>query len=350
MIKCSESNIRKVYLMMGFACNFQCRYCLQTGEHRPGDKTVPVIQEKVWRYLERLIKCRNSETGKLRIMFWGGEPLLYKDIIRQVVERFQDRADYGLVTNGALIDEDFVAFANDHDIAVSVSHDGPETSHTRGCDIWKEDRFRSLFAKLKHKGINGVLSAYNYDFLKTDSMYPVGTYVGQERLVVNWGIPDDICKVPGAEYAAALKRTANKAYQDILSGNLTNAASFFLPVLKRIVYQDPEYKSVPTCGQFYRVMNVDLAGNVYVCHNSSVKIGTVDDLRIRLAQRYEAFLSSRRQAICEECPYMPLCHGGCPLELTGKAVSCQWRKAYFATAVNLAERLINSYEPIDLEV
>lgn len=45
-----------------------------------------------------------------------------------------------------------------------------------------------------------------------------------------------------------------------------------------------------------------------------------------------------------------ICHGGCPLETTGKAVSCAWRKAYFAEAVELADRLIKSYEPIDLEV
>ncbi len=348
MIKCSESNIRKVYLMMGFTCNFHCRYCLQTGEHDTAGK--PVIQEKVLRYLERLAGYRNPAYGKLRIMFWGGEPLLYKDIIRQVVDRLQDSVDYGLVTNGALLDEEFVAFANDHDIAVSVSHDGPATSRTRGRDVWKEKRFRSLFAKLKHKGINGVLSAYNYDFLRTESLYPAGTYVGQERLVVNWEIPEDICKVPEKDYAEALKRTADQAYQDILAGNLTNVASFFLPVLKRIVHQDPEYRLVPTCAQFYRVMNIDLAGNVYVCHNSSLRIGTIDDMRIRLAQRYEEFLANRRQAMCDECPYVAICHGGCPLETTGKAVSCAWRKAYFAEAVELADRLIKSYEPIDLEV
>ena len=70
----------------------------------------------------------DSSTG---ICFFGGEPLLLRDTIIDAVnycssifEKCGHSFDYKLVTNGTLLDEDFLAFSVKNRIGIALSHDG----------------------------------------------------------------------------------------------------------------------------------------------------------------------------------------------------------------------------------
>ena len=79
----TEAVLKKIYLMLGPACNLKCRHCYETDQPQPRLKKQ--IHPDVWTYLDRI---RVGRTQPMKLTFWGGEPLLYWPLIREVVERF----------------------------------------------------------------------------------------------------------------------------------------------------------------------------------------------------------------------------------------------------------------------
>lgn len=70
------------------------------------------------------------------IVFFGGEPLLCQDLIRETVslagvisQRCARRFHFKLTTNGLLLDEPFLEFALRNDILIALSLDGVRESH-----------------------------------------------------------------------------------------------------------------------------------------------------------------------------------------------------------------------------
>ena len=76
--------------------------------------------------------------GSCGIIFFGGEPLLHKDLIRDLVaearamqRRGEGRFHFKLTTNGLLLDEAFLQFALEEDILIAMSLDGVREAHDR---------------------------------------------------------------------------------------------------------------------------------------------------------------------------------------------------------------------------
>lgn len=87
------------------------------------------------------------------VVFYGGEPLLRFDLMRNVVERARfearraaRRVCFALTTNGNGADEDVIAFLEEHRFAVELSFDGPAQDIQRAPG--SEARLRALIARL----------------------------------------------------------------------------------------------------------------------------------------------------------------------------------------------------------
>ncbi len=75
-------------------------------------------------------------SGSCGIVFFGGEPLLYKGLIRELVacgremERYRaGRFHFKVTTNGTLLDAEFLEFALREDVFVALSFDGTQAAH-----------------------------------------------------------------------------------------------------------------------------------------------------------------------------------------------------------------------------
>jgi uncharacterized protein len=111
------------------------------------------------------------------ICFFGGEPLLRKDLIQAVVvfcrelhERNGRRFTHLITTNGLLLNEPFLEFANAAGLRVTMSHDGERASHDRhradatGCGSWEmaEEKAELL---LRHQPDASVMMVVSPDTL-----------------------------------------------------------------------------------------------------------------------------------------------------------------------------------------
>jgi len=91
----------------------------------------------------RVIDMAAREKQSTGIIFFGGEPLLHKDIIYKTVEygKWKEKSGncrfhYKVTTNGLLLDEDFLDFSSREDVFIALSHDGIEAAH----DLNRVDR------------------------------------------------------------------------------------------------------------------------------------------------------------------------------------------------------------------
>jgi len=102
-------------------CNLNCKYCFVA--RGPESMSLDVAKAAV-----RLGMQNTKTTG---ILFYGGEPLIERQLIFDVVAFTQDIKKetghhfyYKMTTNGVLLDEEFLKFAQKYNLTIGFSHDG----------------------------------------------------------------------------------------------------------------------------------------------------------------------------------------------------------------------------------
>ena len=100
-------------------CNMQCKYCFMT--HGVGRMSVEVAEAAVDYLLQ---ECGDYA----RVTFFGGEPLLEFDLMRHITEYIRSNASrtvkLDVVTNGTLLTEEFLEYADMNHVQISISYDG----------------------------------------------------------------------------------------------------------------------------------------------------------------------------------------------------------------------------------
>ena len=119
-------------LLLTDQCNLRCSYCWQK------DKSPAVMsQSTVESAIDFLFKV-SGRTELLRILLFGGEPLLEFDLMKHVVEYSVRKADdcgkkmsFDMTTNGTLLDEERARWCRDNKVKYLLSIDGGKGDHDR---------------------------------------------------------------------------------------------------------------------------------------------------------------------------------------------------------------------------
>lgn len=104
----------RLKIVFGTKCNSQCSYCYI-------DSTVKRDYEISNDFLANL-KHYISLYHPL-LVYFGGEPLLYWDKFKWLIQNIGDYERQRFVTNGKLLNEDIVDFCNKHSINIEISSD-----------------------------------------------------------------------------------------------------------------------------------------------------------------------------------------------------------------------------------
>ncbi len=106
-------------------CNLRCSYCYAG----PKQQRPMSIQTA----LQAVDFLADQADGRCTITFFGGEPLLEFDLIRQVVEYAErthgSKIDFRMSTNGTLVTQEILNFFRQHDIYFALSIDGDQVQH-----------------------------------------------------------------------------------------------------------------------------------------------------------------------------------------------------------------------------
>jgi len=124
-----------LYLVISQDCNLRCRYCsAEYGHFGKKPKVLFMSKDVAKRSIDFLLEnAAEGNKQNLPILFQGGEPLMNFEIIKFVVEyvrtKYKVNANFGLNTNGTLLNDKMAKWLSDNYIDVRFSIDGTEQIH-----------------------------------------------------------------------------------------------------------------------------------------------------------------------------------------------------------------------------
>ncbi len=128
--------VKALCLHIAHDCNLACKYCFaEEGEYH--GRRALMSYETGKQALDFLI-ANSGNRVNLEVDFFGGEPLMNFDVVKQLVEygRSQEKIHnkkfrFTLTTNGVLLNDDVMEFANKEMSNVVLSIDGRKEVHDR---------------------------------------------------------------------------------------------------------------------------------------------------------------------------------------------------------------------------
>jgi uncharacterized protein len=309
---------RVLKIQLGLSCNYACSYCSQA--FQIADATVSKLAD-VEHFLTELDGWIVQAPEKIEL--WGGEPFLYwtkiKRLIPALAERFP-RAAFSIITNGSLLDREKLDFIAAHDIAITISHDGPG-QHLRGPDPLDDPEKRcwieALLAERPGRtGFNAVLTRGNHDLraLKAWFAEKVGPdiFLGLEGVVNVYDAATAIGtgRFEHEELNSLTRSIFEALVEDPNAFGLGERINEFYVSIQR---RRPIEALGQKCGMDSPdAIAVDLRGNVMTCQNTGAKgvhkIGHVGDFEAIALDTATHFVFREE---CMACPVVQLCKGSC---------------------------------------
>lgn len=128
-----RNHFSNVYIITTLNCNFNCSYCfISESRARKATKVMTNdIAQKAISFLNDTFD-REPTQEKRVITFYGGEPLLNLNVIKFFVERIESLStvglwnhpvQFGVITNGSLLDKATLSFLKSHGISLGISFD-----------------------------------------------------------------------------------------------------------------------------------------------------------------------------------------------------------------------------------
>lgn len=124
-----RKGISALVVHVAHTCNLACHYCY-ADEGRYGGRDSLMTEETARRYVDFLFDS-DPEAPRLRLTFFGGEPLLNFKVVRLAADLARERAAregrkvlFAMTTNGTLVTDEVADYLAEIDCAVTVSIDG----------------------------------------------------------------------------------------------------------------------------------------------------------------------------------------------------------------------------------
>ena len=131
-----SNHIEQLTIQVTQRCNLRCQYCTYGGfydDHNRVHANVDMKWEKAKAAIDFYLE-RSMETKELTFGFYGGEPLLMFDLIRQCVEYIKQQVSnkvvhYTITTNGTLLNLQIANYLFENGFSVVISLDGSKKEH-----------------------------------------------------------------------------------------------------------------------------------------------------------------------------------------------------------------------------
>jgi len=324
-----QTVVKALCLHIAHDCNLSCRYCFaEEGEYK-GERALMSFETGA-AALDFLIEHSGSRKN-LEVDFFGGEPLMNWKVVKALVEYARKREKetgknfrLTLTTNGVLLNEEILEFANREMSNVVCSIDGRKEVHDRmrpfrggtGSYDMILPKFR-LLAKSRNQTnyyVRGTYTHFNTDFSK-DVIHLMDE--GFEQISV-----EPVVAPPGEEYALKEEDIPVLLEQyDILAdeiikrrreGKFVNFFHFMIDLEGGPCVA----KRLSGCGAGCEYLAVTPRGELYPCHqfvgNEDFLMGNVKDGILRDDIRKKFALSNvYTKDKCRDCFAKFYCSGGC---------------------------------------
>ena len=321
--------VKALCLHIAHSCNLNCAYCFASQGKYHGERALMSF-EVGKRALDFLIEHSGSRHN-LEVDFFGGEPLMNFDVVKQLVayarsveKQHNKNFRFTLTTNGMLIDDDVIDFANRECVNVVLSLDGRKEIHDRyrvdyaGNGSWERivPKFQKLVEARGGKGyyMRGTFTHANPDFLEDIKvMLDLGfNELSMEPVVC---APDDPSALTEEDFPIVCEQY-EKLAELMLARHREGRPFTFYHYMIDLKGGPCIYKRISGCGSGTEYMAVTPWGDLYPCHqfvgDEKYLLGNVFDGVSNTAAQ-EEFMSCNVYAReeCRDCWARLYCSGGC---------------------------------------
>lgn len=282
--------------MLGTACNWKCRYCLQIKEAGFNQK----LEDSFCENLQDFIIKNNLKID--RIDFWGGEPCLFFKQIKKIKEipSLKDIPSR-FVTNGSLLTKEIIDFLNNYNFLVNLSyHEGQLDEHG-----WEQAMF---IHNLR------VTSLVHAKCLNWDIYYQKWKELYQNYgRCLNWYVYN-LYNVPNiSEYCLTTQHIDIYIKYLLSIFPLTKISIFYKNALETLINTEFSKQKNYQCACFNEdVLSIDTLGNQYICHHACSKDFKVGNI---FTDGISKFKLNTLKDKCKTCYLLPYCNGGCMREI-----------------------------------
>jgi uncharacterized protein len=131
-----NNRINTVTLQVTQQCNLRCEYCVYSGAYENRHHENKKMSMETAKKAIDLVLNRSKDTNDFHLAFYGGEPLLDFEFIKECMEYIKLRGQgksisYGLTTNGTLLTEEIMDYFAEHKVQMLISLDGPYEIHNK---------------------------------------------------------------------------------------------------------------------------------------------------------------------------------------------------------------------------
>ena len=325
----SAGVVKALCLHVAHSCNLNCSYCFASQGKYHGDRAL--MSFEVGRQALDFLIAHSGSRRNLEVDFFGGEPLMNFGVVKELVAYARSREAecrknfrFTLTTNGMLIDDEVIDFANREMSNVVLSLDGRKEVHDRfrvdyaGKGSWERivPKFQKLVAARGGKNyyMRGTFTHYNPDFLKDiQEMLDLGfTELSMEPVVC---APEDPSALSKEDLPIVLEQY--EALARLMLERYREGRPFtFYHYMIDLKGGPCIYKRVSGCGSGTEYMAVTPWGDLYPCHQfvgeEKFRLGNVWD-GVTNAPMQEQFASCNvySRPECADCWAKLYCSGGC---------------------------------------
>lgn len=313
-----KAHLFSMYFLPTIQCQLRCNYCFENGGDR-GVAMTPEILDEVVVWLSRYLAA-HCEVDQLRMVLFGGEPLLRSDICITALQKIyalcmSRGVEFWseLITNGELLTEEVAAGISRFNWRrVQITLDGPEKVHNnRRPGVNGRKTFRRIIENvrmlLRTEHISSVDLRLSFDLHNCDEVInfldELSAFGAVGRINLSLGFITDTFVIGGDR---SDPKVAEKALE-------------FWNKAKQLGFAIPETQFTgPLCVATAKHSAVILPdGGLQKCfatagrkeyNFSTVKlypVGHTQDHHFEQWKRMD-------ECIAEKCVYLPVCGGGCP--------------------------------------
>ncbi len=321
--------VKALCLHIAHDCNLACRYCFaEEGEYK-GRRGLMSLEVGL-KAIDFLI-ANSGNRRNLEVDFFGGEPLMNFDVVKEIVKYGREQEKiynknfrFTLTTNGVLLNDDIMEFANKEMSNVVLSIDGRKEVN----DLMRPSRngkgsYDLILPKFlefaKQRGqkdyyVRGTFTHNNLDFskdvlhfadlgFKQISVEPV-VAEENESYALTW---DDVPKIK-EEYDTLAK--------EIIKRNKEGKHFNFFHFMIDLEGGPCVYKRLSGCGSGTEYLAVTPWGELYPCHQfvgqKEYEMGNVFD-GVKKEEIVDEFKTCNvySKEDCKQCFAKFYCSGGC---------------------------------------
>lgn len=328
-VKSRKTVVKALCLHIAHDCNLACRYCFaEEGEYK-GDRSL--MSAEVGKAALDFLVSHSGNRHNLEVDFFGGEPTMNFEVVKEIVaygrsleEKYDKHFRFTLTTNGILLDDAIMEFANQEMDNVVLSIDGRKEVHdhmrpTRNgkpsYDIIMPKFIR--FAEMRNQQryyVRGTFTRENLDF-SNDVIHLADAGFKQISMEPVVGLPEEPYAIREEDLPQIFEEYDRLAREMIKREKEGRGFQFFHFMID-LTGGPCVAKRLSGCGSGTEYLAVTPWGDLYPCHQfvgeEGFLLGNVFD-GIKKTELCDNFRQCNvyTKEKCRDCFARFYCSGGC---------------------------------------